>query len=108
MTHRPWIGSTKKHGSVTCRITCILDHLRPPSSDVNMTWDPCVGRPTRNGFSNISANTYTLPVLSVRDRADRQHDGGDHREPGAGDGVGGGAPLIGGRNHPLRMMRAPS
>src|SRR5262249_1845026 len=66
MTHRPYTGSTKKQGSVFCRMICAFVKLWPPSVDVNMTWKPCVGSPTSVGFSNISANTWTTRVLSVR------------------------------------------
>ena len=57
MTHRPYTGSTKKHGSVICRMIWVFVKLWPPSVDLNMTWKPCVGSPTSVGFSNISAKT---------------------------------------------------
>src|SRR5205814_999605 len=56
-TQRPSTGSMKKHGSVICRTICIFVKDRPPSYDLNMTWNPCVGSPTSVGFSNISENT---------------------------------------------------
>src|SRR5436305_3161183 len=66
ITHLPYTGSVKKHGSLIWRITCAFDQDFPPSVDVNITWKPCVGSPTMNGFSNISAKMYATPWLSVR------------------------------------------
>src|SRR5436190_13966083 len=66
MTQRPESGSTKKQGSVVWNSVFALVQWAPPSNDLNITCDPWVGRPVRLGFSNISANRYTTPWLSVR------------------------------------------
>jgi len=66
MTHRPESGSTKKHGSVIVKSVLAFDQWKPPSVDVNMICEPCVGSPLSNGFWNFSANRYATPLLSVR------------------------------------------
>src|SRR5207247_4751766 len=66
ITHRPDNGSTNEHGSVFVNNVLAFHQCMPPSVDRNMICEPCVGSPLIDEFSNLSANRYATPLLSVR------------------------------------------